>query len=80
MLRRILATEVTVADLIEIAMWLAVPHLLIGVVFTFLQPRYVQLFESQLDPGLPAGAQLISFGESVLLWPVLVIAPQICGI
>jgi hypothetical protein len=29
---------------------------------------------------LPAGAHLVAFGESVLLWPILLIAPQICAV
>ena len=78
-LRRVLDVEVTIAGLLEFAMWLAVPHILIGVVFTFLQPDYVIQFEKQLVH-LPAGAHLVAFGESVLLWPVLLIAPQICAV
>ena len=37
-LRRVLDVEVTIAGLLEFAMWLAVPHILIGVVFTSCSP------------------------------------------
>jgi hypothetical protein len=78
-LRRLLFTEVSIADLIEAAMWLAVPYLVIGVGFTFVHPEYVQFFESQFATRLPAGADLAAFGHTTLLWPVLLIADYICA-
>lgn len=78
-LRRLLFTEVSVGDLIEIAMWLAVPFLVTGVGFTFLHPEYVQFFEDRLATRLPAGADLAAFGQTTLLWPVLLIADHICA-
>jgi hypothetical protein len=78
-LRRLLYREVSIADLIEIAMWLAVPFLVIGVGFTFLHPEYVQFFEDQFATRLPAGADLAAFGQTTLLWPVLLIADHICA-
>lgn len=79
-LRRVLSAEVSIADLIEVAMWLAVPYLVIGVGFTFLNPDYVQFFESRLTTRLPAGADLVAFGQTTLLWPVLLIADYICPV
>lgn len=78
-LRRLLFAEVSIADLIETAMWLAVPYLVIGVGFTFLHPEYVQFFEAQLTTRVPAGADLAAFGQTTLLWPVLLIADYICA-
>jgi hypothetical protein len=78
-LRRLLFTEVSIGDLIEIAMWLAVPYLVIGVGFTFLNPEYVQFFEDRFATRLPAGADLAAFGQTTLLWPVLLIADYICA-
>ena len=79
-LRRLLSMEVSIADLIEVAMWLAVPYLVIGIGFTFLHPEYVQFFETQLATRLPAGADLAAFGQTMLLWPVLLIADYICAV
>lgn len=80
MLRRLLQWEVSIADLLEIAMWLAIPFLVIGVGYTFFHPEYVQFFERQLATRLPAGADLAAFGQTTLLWPVLLIADHICGV
>lgn len=77
MLRRVLNYRVSVEDLIEIALWLAIPYLLIGVGWAFLHPDRVQHYEALLSQ-LPAGANLIAFGLTVALWPVLLIAPVLC--
>jgi hypothetical protein len=79
-LRRLLSVEVSVADVIEAAMWLAVPYLIVGMGFTFLHPEYVQFFESRLATRMPAGADLAAFGQTTLLWPVLLIADHLCGV
>lgn len=78
-LRRLLSREVTVADLLEAAMWLAIPYLVAGMVFTFTHPEYPAFFERQFTTRLPAGADLVAFGHTILLWPVLLIAEHLCG-
>lgn len=76
-LRRVLGYRISIEQLIEIGLWLAVPFLFIGVVWAFLHPDQVAHFEAMLTR-LPAGANLIAFGLTVALWPVLVIAPLLC--
>ncbi|BCI55900.1 hypothetical protein NIIDNTM18_51780 [Mycolicibacterium litorale] len=78
-LRRVLSAEVSIADLLEAAMWLAIPYLVAGMAFTFTHPEYVQFFESQLATRLPAGADLAGFGQTTLLWPVLMISDHLCA-
>ena len=78
-LRRLLFKEVSIGDLIETAMWLAIPYLVIGVGFTFLHPEYVQFFQDRFATRLPAGADLAAFGHTTLLWPVLLIADHLCA-
>ncbi|MGA5466022.1 hypothetical protein [Mycobacterium sp. NPDC050041] len=78
-LRRLLARELTVAGWLELGMWLAIPYLAIGIGFTFLQPEFARLAELRLQATLPAGANLVAFGESVLYWPVLLFAPEVCA-
>ena len=78
-LRRALSYRISVEALIELALWLAVPYLLIGVMWAFLHPGQVEQFQEPLEMRLPAGADLIAFGETVALWPFLVIAPLLCG-
>jgi hypothetical protein len=77
-LRRVLGYRVSVEALIELGLWLAIPHILIGLVVTFLNPGPMQALQAQLEPVLPAGANLVAFGESTLLWPVMLLLPYIC--
>ncbi|WP_226863316.1 hypothetical protein [Mycolicibacterium baixiangningiae] len=78
-LRRLLFREVSVADLLEAALWLAIPYLVVGMAFTFTHPQYVGFFEGQFATRLPAGADLAAFGQTMLLWPVLLIADYLCA-
>lgn len=78
LLRRTLSRRVSVEALIETALWLALPYLLIGIVYTFVNAARVDWMEAQLELLLPAGANIAAFGESVLLWPILLLTPLIC--
>ncbi len=78
-LRRALGYHISVEALIEVALWLAIPHITIGVIWAFLHPSQVQHYQIQLEPLVPAGADLIAFGLTAGLWPFLLIAPLICG-
>ena len=78
-LRRALSYRISVEALIELALWLAIPYITIGVIWAFLHPGQVQQFESLLQTRVPAGADLIAFGQTVALWPIMVIAPLLCG-
>lgn len=77
-LRRFLGHRVSVEELIEIALWLAIPFLLVGVIWAFLHPLDVQRVETALTPWLPAGANIIAFGLIVGLWPIMLIMPLVC--
>lgn len=78
-LRRALSHKVSVGDLIELTLWLAIPYLLVGVVYTFLHADRVAAVQTQLQTQLPAGADLVAFGVTTLLWPVLILGARICG-
>ena len=78
-LRRTLGRRVSVAALIEFALWLTIPYVTVGVVWAFLHPGQVQDFESALLLRVPAGADMIGFGLTAAIWPVLVIVPAVCG-
>jgi hypothetical protein len=77
-LRRVLSRKVSVEAMIEIAMWLAIPYLIVGVVWSFATADDVQRIETELQSRLPAGAELVAFGTTTALWPVLMIAPEVC--
>jgi hypothetical protein len=77
-LRRFLGHRVRVEEALEIALWLAIPYLLVGVIWAFLHPLDVQRIESMLLTLLPAGTNIIAFGLIIGLWPIMVIAPLLC--
>ena len=65
--------------MIEVALWLAIPYITIGVGWTFFHPELVREMESQVQTLLPAGADLWAFGVTTALWPFLLFAPAVCA-
>jgi hypothetical protein len=64
---------VSVAAVIETLMWVALPYIVIGLVFSVVHPDDVRTVETQLQTRLPAGADLAAFGGIAVLWPMLLI-------
>ncbi len=79
-LRQVLKYEVSIETLIEVALWLAIPYLLIGLTWAFFHVEIVQQMQDQLGKILPAGAEVASYVEAALLWPVLVLQPALCAV
>jgi hypothetical protein len=77
-LRRQLSRKVSIEAMLEFGMWLAIPYILIGIGWSFLHADYVGQLESELLVRLPAGANLVAFGVTTALWPLLLIAPTTC--
>lgn len=77
-LRRILSYQASVEQVLETLMWLSLPYLAIGLVFTFFHPEQVQLIETSLFTKFPAGADLVAFSQVTLLWPFLLLGADIC--
>lgn len=69
----LLSRPVKVEAMIETLMWLAVPYVVIGLVFTIAHPEDVRALEKQVQTQLPAGADVASFGATTLLWPMMLI-------
>ena len=78
-LRRALSYRISIEALIELALWLAIPYVVIGVIWAFLHPGQVQRCQAPFEMLVPAGADLIGFGLTAGLWPFLVAAPLLCG-
>ena len=78
-LRRLLSRKVSIEAMIEIAMWAAIPYLLIGIAWTFFNADDVARIESQLETRIPAGSDLVAFGMTTALWPFLLVGPEICA-
>jgi hypothetical protein len=55
-LRRVLSRRVSVEAMIEFALWMAIPYIVVGLVFAFFGVEQVQLIETQLQTRLPAGS------------------------
>ena len=70
---RLLSRPVKVEAMIEMLMWLAVPYIVVGLVFTIGHPDDVRVLEKQVQTRLPAGADVASFGAATLLWPMMLI-------
>ncbi|MFV1364535.1 hypothetical protein AAHH97_13960 [Mycolicibacterium elephantis] len=78
MLRRVLSRRVSVEAMIEFAMWLAIPYLLIGLVWAFFDAEQVRAIETALQARLPAGADIAAFVQTTLLWPLLLLGTDVC--
>ena len=79
-LRQVLKYEVSIETLIEVALWLAIPYLLIGLTWAFFHVEVVQQLQDQLAKILPAGAEVASYVATALLSPVLVLQPALCTV
>ena len=77
LLRRTLSYRVSVADLTELAIWLAAGYLAVGLAWSLFHPDGVQHIQAQLEEQLhlPAGTnyQLLALGEASALWPVMLV-------
>ena len=65
--------------MIEIAMWLAIPYLLVGIVWTFFNADDVAGIQTQLETRMPAGSDLAAFGTTTALWPLLLVGEEVCA-
>lgn len=80
-LRRALSYRLSVEALIEVAFWLAVPYVLIGMLWAFFHAEQVEQVRTHLEMRLPAGADLGAYGLVAALWPVeLFITTDVCAI
>lgn len=77
--RRLLSRKLSVADVIEIGLWAAIPHLIIGLLFAFFAVDDVRHLEGLLQTRLPAGANIIAYLTVTALWPVYVMVPTVCS-
>ena len=79
-LRRVLSRRVSVEAMIEFALWMAIPYIVIGLVFAFFGAEQVQLIETHLQTRLPAGSDVAAYGLTALLWPATLFGIDVCAI
>ncbi len=77
-LHQVLGRRVSVAAMIEFVMWLAIPYLLIGVVWAFFDAEQVQLFDTALRTRIPAGSEILTFVQTAVMWPHLMLGADVC--
>ena len=77
--RRLLSRKASVAAMLEFGLWIGLAHVLIGMVWTFLNYDTVARLGADLQTWFPAGPELVAFGVATLLWPLLLIAELWCG-
>ncbi|HZQ31979.1 MAG TPA: hypothetical protein VFB19_09605 [Mycobacterium sp.] len=78
-LRRVLSYPVSVEAMIEILIWLAIPYLAIGLGWAFFHAEQVRVIETQLQTRIPAGSDLVGFGLTAVLWPLMLFGGQVCA-
>jgi hypothetical protein len=78
-LRRLLSRKVSIAAMLEFAMWMAIPYLVVGIVWTFFNADDVARIENRLQTRIPAGSDLGAFGATTALWPFLLLGHEICA-
>ncbi|MDH6194293.1 hypothetical protein M2272_000914 [Mycobacterium frederiksbergense] len=78
LIRRVLSHKVSLDQMLETLMWVALPYIVIGLAWTFFHPGQVQMIESSLLTKIPAGADLVAFVQVTLLWPVLLLGGDVC--
>ena len=77
-LRRLLSRRVSVEAMIEVGMWLAVPYLLIGLVWAFFDAEQVQLIDTAFRTRIPAGSDIGAFLVTALFWPANLFGIELC--
>ncbi|WP_090599489.1 hypothetical protein [Mycobacterium lentiflavum] len=73
-----LARPVSVQALIELALWLALPYLLIGFFWATIHPDRVRELEAEWAKVIPVSPDLVAFGEAAALWPAILLLPTTC--
>ncbi|AYE94867.1 hypothetical protein C0J29_08820 [Mycobacterium paragordonae] len=77
-LRRVLGHQVSVGALIELAIWMAIPYLVVGFGWAFVHPGQVEQIEMRIAKVMPVGADLAAFGATALLWPASLELAEAC--
>ena len=77
-LQRVLNHKVSIGALIEVALWLAIPYLGVGFVWSSLHGEAVQQIQTRLEQLSPTGADILAFGLATALWPASIQIADAC--
>lgn len=76
--RSVLSRRLSVADVIELHLWLAIPYVTIGLAWAFFHVDKVRHLEDMLQTALPAGGGMAAYLLVAGFWPVYVLVPSVC--
>lgn len=74
--------NVSIAKLLETALWLGLVYVIIGVVCLFLRPDGVELLQTRAEQqfGIPPHSIYeVATVAGVMLWPLMMLLPSACG-
>lgn len=74
--------NVSIAKLLETALWLGLVYVIIGVVCLFLRPDGVELLQIRAEQqfGIPPHSIYeVATVAGVMLWPLMMLLPSACG-
>ena len=77
MFRRLLSRRVSVEAMIEFALLMAIPYLVIGILWAFFNIEQVERFETYWDRLIPAGSEEVALVEGALFWPVFLVGADL---
>lgn len=78
-MRRLLARPISAAALIEISIWLAIPHLLVGATWTLTHPDTMTALENSWGAILPGHTgELATYLAAFVVWPAILLLPTNC--
>jgi hypothetical protein len=78
-LRRPLSRKVSIEAMLEFAMWVTIPYIVVGIVWTFFNADDVARIETRLETRMPAGSDLAAFGATTAMWPFLLFGHEVCS-
>jgi hypothetical protein len=76
--RRVLRYQVSIGVLVELAVWLAIPYLCIGFVWTLFHTEQTGQLETRVESVSPVGAGVVAFGLVTALWPASIQIADAC--
>lgn len=76
--RSVLSRRLSVADVIELHLWLLIPYVTIGLAWAFFNVEEVRHLEDMLQTLIPAGGGMAAYLIAGALWPVFVLVPTAC--
>jgi hypothetical protein len=77
-IRRLLSRKVSVESMLEFMLWAGLVHVLIGLAWSFIHFETVERLEDGLRLLVPAGAEVVAFVLTTMLWPMMLIASALC--